>query len=216
MRFLSASLSNGRQIGFVAILAGVYFAAAKLGLQLAFVHPSATPVWPPTGIALASLLVIGYRAWPGIFLGAFLANLTTDGTVWTSLGIATGNTLEGLAGTYLVNRYANGSNAFDRPQDIFKFAALAAIVSTTVSSTIGVTSLALGGFARWADYQPIWFTWWLGDAAGALIAAPRSSSGASIPGPGGTTARCLNASSFCRRSSLSARLCSPASLRSHT
>ncbi len=154
------------------ILAGVYFIAAKLSLRLAFVHPSATAVWPPTGIALAALLVIGYRAWPGIFLGAFLANLTTAGTVWTSLGIATGNTLEGLAGAYLVNTYAGGRNAFDRAQDIFKFAALAALVGTMVSATIGVTSLALGGFARWADYRPIWFTWWLGDAAGALIAAP--------------------------------------------
>jgi anti-anti-sigma factor len=167
-----APLRTRRQIGAVVIVGGVYFAAAKLGLKLAFIHPSATPVWPPTGIAIASLLLIGSRAWPGIFAGAFLANLTTAGTVWTSLGIATGNTLEGLVGMYLVNTYANGRNAFDRPQDIFKFAALGAIASTTVSPTIGVTSLALGGFASWSDYRPIWLTWWLGDAAGALIVTP--------------------------------------------
>ncbi len=172
MRRLFASLGDGLLLGEIIIGGGVYFAAAKLGLKLAFFHPSATPVWPPTGIALASLLLIGYRAWPGIFLGAFLANLTTRGTVWTSLGIATGNTLEGLIGTYLVNTYANGSHTFNRSQDVFKFAALAAIVSTTVSATIVVTSLALGGFAAWADYRPIWFTWWLGDAAGALIFTP--------------------------------------------
>ena len=154
------------------IVAAVYFAAAKLGLRLAFYHPSATPVWPPTGIALASMLLLGYRAGPGIFLGAFLANLTTYGTVWTSLSIATGNTLEGLVGTYLVNKYANSNKVFDHPRDIFKFALLAAILSTAVSATIGVTSLALGGFARGADYRLVWLTWWLGDATGALIFAP--------------------------------------------
>lgn len=167
-----AGLKGGRALGTVLLVAGVYFAAAKLGLGLAFVHPSATPVWPPTGIALAALLLFGYRAGPGIFLGAFLANLTTYGTVWTSLGVAAGNTLEGLVGAYLVRRYANGSNLFAHPRDILKFALLAGLISTTVSATIGVTSLALGGFARWADYRPVWLTWWLGDATGALIFAP--------------------------------------------
>ncbi len=167
-----ARLGGGRQIATVIIVAGVYFVGAKLGLRLAFLHPSATPVWPGTGLALASLLLLGYRAWPGILLGAFLANLTTWGTVWTSLGIATGNTLEGVTGAYLVNTYAHGKQVFDRWQDIFTFATLGAIVSTAVSATIGVTTLALGGFAPWAGYGPIWLTWWLGDAAGALILTP--------------------------------------------
>src|SRR3989442_8879559 len=118
------------------------------------------------------MLLLGYRAGPGIFLGAFLANLTTYGTVWTSLSIATGNTLEGLVGAYLVNKYANSSNAFDHPRDIFKFALLAAILSTAVSATIGVASLALGGFARGADYWLVLLTWWLGGATGALIFSP--------------------------------------------
>src|SRR2546422_6311657 len=172
MRRLLRGWRGAPPLGDLLIVAAVYFAAAKLGLRLAFYPPSATPVWPPTGIALASMLLLGYRAGPGIFLGAFLANLTTYGTVWTSLSIATGNTLEGLVGAYLVNKYANSSNAFDHPRDIFKFALLAAILSTAVSATIGVTSLALGGFANWADYRLIWLTWWLGDATGALIFAP--------------------------------------------
>jgi len=167
-----ARLKTGSPIVAVLVLAGVYFAAAKLGLRLAIVNPSATPVWPPTGIALACLLLAGYRVAPGIFLGAFLANLTTFGTAWTSLGIATGNTLEGLAGAYLVNTYAAGTNAFAHPSNIFKFVALAAITSTAVSATVGVTSLALGGFASWANLPEIWVTWWLGDATGALIFAP--------------------------------------------
>ncbi len=160
------------RLGVIAILALAYFFAGKLGLQLAFVHQSATAVWPPTGIALAAFLTLGYGVWPGVLLGAFLVNVTTAGTVWTSLGIAVGNTLEGLLGSYLVNRYANGCNAFDRPQDVFKFAALAGVVSTTVAATCGVTSLAVGGFARWADYGSIWFTWWIGDAVGGALVAP--------------------------------------------
>ena len=87
-------------------LAAVYFAAAKVGLRLAFVNPSATAVWPPTGIALAAFLIFGVRVWPAIFAGAFVANLTTAGSVLTSIGIAGGNTLEGLLGAYLVQRFA--------------------------------------------------------------------------------------------------------------
>ena len=156
----------------LAALFAVYCAAGKLGLKLALVHASVTAVWPPTGIALAAFLLLGYRVWPAILLGAFLVNMTTAGSVATSIGIAVGNTLEGLLGSYLVNRFARGTSALERPQDIFKFAFFAGIVSTTVSATLGVTSLALFGFATWTNYEPIWLTWWLGDAAGALILAP--------------------------------------------
>jgi diguanylate cyclase (GGDEF)-like protein/PAS domain S-box-containing protein len=156
----------------VVLLAAVYFVAGRFGLTLAFVHASATAVWPPAGIALAALLLLGYRAWPGILLGAFLVNVTTAGSVATSIGIAVGNTLEGLAGAYLVNRFANGRHAFDRARDIFLFAVLAALVSTTVSPTLGVASLTLGGFAEWSRFGAIWTTWWLGDAAGVLVVTP--------------------------------------------
>lgn len=155
----------------IAILGTVYFVAGRLGLMLALVNPSATAVWPPTGIALAVFLLLGYRGWPGILLGAFLVNITTAGTVATSMGIAVGNTLEGLLGAYLINRFAKGHNAFNSAQDIFKFTVLAGI-ACTVSATLGVTSLSLGGFAQWASYGPIWLTWWLGDAVSVLIVTP--------------------------------------------
>jgi len=129
------------------VLIVVYFIAGKLGLRLAFVHASASPVWPPAGIALATLLVLGYRTWPAIFLGAFLVNLTTAGNIPTSLGIAAGNTLEAFCGAWLVNQFAGGTRVFDRSQDVFKFA-LAALVSTLVSPSFGVTSLALGRFRQ--------------------------------------------------------------------
>jgi diguanylate cyclase (GGDEF)-like protein len=161
-----------KNVATVAILAAVYFVAGKLGLQLAYVHASATAVWPCTGIAMAALLVYGYRVWPGILIGAFLVNLTTAGTVETSIGIAIGNTLEGLAGCYLVNRFAHGKDAFARAQDIFKFALLAGMAATTVSATLGVATLAVGGVANWAAFGSIWCTWWLGDAIGAVLVTP--------------------------------------------
>lgn len=161
-----------REVGLLAALAAGYFVAAKLGLRLAFVHASATPVWPNTGLALAAMLILGTRVWPAVLVGAFLANIATAGSVATSLGIAVGNTLEALVGAYLVTRFASGRRAFDRAGDVVRFALLAGIVSTTVSATFGVTSLALGGFARWTDYGPIWLTWWLGDTVGDLVVAP--------------------------------------------
>ena len=156
----------------IAILTVVYIAAGKFGLSLAFVHTNATAVWPPTGIALAALLLLGSRVWPAIFIGAFVVNITTAGSIATSIGIAFGNTIEGLVGAYLVNRFAGGPHVFSRAQDIFKFTFLAAILSTTLSATVGVTSLALTGYASWENFGPIWTTWWVGDMVGDLIIAP--------------------------------------------
>jgi diguanylate cyclase (GGDEF)-like protein len=161
-----------RNLIHIGVLAAVYFLAGKLGLRMAFVHPSSTAVWPPTGITLTAFLVFGYRVWPGIFLGAFLTNITTAGSLLTCLGIATGNTLEGVVGAYLVSRFANGQRCFEHARDTFKFALLAGMVSAMISATFGVTSLSLGGYARWADHKDIWLTWWLGDGAGAVLVAP--------------------------------------------
>src|SRR5437016_2188427 len=155
----------------IGILAVIYFIAGKFGLMLASLHASASPVWPPAGIALAGLLLLGYRAWPGIFIGAFLVNVTTAGNVATAFAIATGNTLEALVGAWLVNRFAGGTNVFDRPQGVFKFA-LAAGISTIISPAFGLTSLGVAGFVDWANYGAIWLTWWLGDATGDLVFTP--------------------------------------------
>lgn len=155
----------------ISLITLIYFVVGKLSLQMAFVHASASPVWPPAGIALAVLLLLGYRVWPAIFLGAFLVNYWTAGNIATSLGIATGNTLEAICGAWLINRFADGTHVFERPQGVFKFA-LAAIASTVLAPTFGVTSLALGHFADWTIYGAIWTTWWLGDTAGDLVVAP--------------------------------------------
>jgi integral membrane sensor domain MASE1 len=145
--------------------------AGNLGLHFAFVHASASAVWPPTGIALAALLLFGVRVWPAIFVGAFLVNVSIAGAIASSTVIAAGNTLEAVAGAWLVQRYAGGAGAFDRTQSL-RFIVLAGLISTAISATIGATSLAITGEAAWSAYGGIWLTWWLGDAAGALIVAP--------------------------------------------
>ncbi len=167
-----AQPSRRVRVAALLTLAVVYFVAGKLSLSLASVHASASAVWPPTGIALAALLVLGRSLWPAILAGAFLVNLTTEGNAATSLGIATGNTLEAVVGAWLVERFAGGSAAFERPRDVFKFLALAGLLATAISPSFGVTSLCLGGYAEWSQYGPIWLTWWLGDAGGAVVVAP--------------------------------------------
>src|SRR5262245_38571963 len=181
---------QGRAVTWAAALGvGVlYFVAGKLGLAFAVVHTNATAVWPPAGIALAAVLLLGRRVWPAIFAGAFLVTISTGGSIAASLGIAAGNTLEALVGGFLVERFANGAAAFDRAQDTFKFVA-AALLSTMMDATLGVSTLALTGFARWAEFAPIWLTWWLGDAAGDLVVTPFLVLGVRGKAPGAIGAR---------------------------
>jgi two-component system, sensor histidine kinase len=161
----------GRALGLAA-LAAVYFVAGRFGLLFSYVHASASPVWPPSGIAIAATLLFGVRVWPAILAGAFLVNVTTAGSPATSLGIAVGNTVEAVMAGYLVGRFAAGPRAFERARGIFKFAVLAGFVSTAVSATIGVLTLLLAGDASRDAAIQIWWTWWLGDLAGALVVAP--------------------------------------------
>jgi integral membrane sensor domain MASE1 len=155
----------------VIALAGVYYGAAKLGLELAFETPSVTAVWPPTGIALAALMLGGYRLWPGVALGAFLANSWTGVPVYAVVGIAAGNTLEAVVGTYLLRRI-EFRPSLERVRDVLSLAVLAAVVSTTVSATFGVTSLLAADEIAGGDYGSVWRTWWLGDMGGDLVVAP--------------------------------------------
>lgn len=152
-------------------LAFIYFAGAKLGLSMAVVAPQVTTVWPPTGIALAAILLLGLRAWPGIALGAFLANVTANEPVATAAGIAAGNTLEAVAGSWLLRR-AGFEPSLKRLSDVLTLVWWGALVSTAVSATIGVSSLCLGGMQRWSAFGALWSTWWIGDVMGDLIVAP--------------------------------------------
>ena len=153
-------------------IALAYFALAKLGLGLASIHPSVSPIWPASGLAIAAGLLWGYRALPGIFAGAFLANATTAGSIFTSVSIASGNTIEALAAAYLIRRYSDGPATFETPAGVARFAILCFSPSTLLSASIGASTLCAGGYAEWTNFVPIWLTWWLGDFAGALVVAP--------------------------------------------
>jgi len=164
--------SPGRYLAALVVVATVYFLLAKLGLRLASVNPSASPIWPPTGIALAAVLLAGQRIWPAIFIAAFAANATTAGIPATSAAIALGNTLEAVVGGFLVARLSGGVDTFASPARVAKFALVCAGPVTVVSASIGVGALSLAGFASWDKFSPIWVTWWLGDLAGALVVTP--------------------------------------------
>ena len=156
----------------VAVLAAAYYGAAKLGLNLAFASPSVTAIWPPTGIALAAVLLWGYRVWPGVALGALLANSWTGVPFYAVLGITVGNTLESLAGAYLLRELADFRASLERVKDVLALAALAGVVSTTISASIGATSLLVSNEIASSDFGSVWRTWWLGDMGGALLVAP--------------------------------------------
>ncbi len=172
MRFHRPPPAPGPRIAAWIGLATIYIIAGKLGLRVAFLNPSATPVWPPTGIAIAALLLYGRWLWPSILAGAFLVNLTTAGTVFTSLAIAGGNTLEAVVGATLVARFAGGVGSIRRSSTLVTFFGLAGLGATAIAATVGSLSLVLGGLSPWSGIFWVWSTWWLGDAVGAVVVAP--------------------------------------------
>jgi PAS domain S-box-containing protein len=155
-----------------AILALVYFAAGRLGLHFAVVNPSASPVWPASGVALSAVLLLGPRMWPGIFIGAFLVNVSTSAGFFTAISIAAGNTLEGILGGYLVGRFNEARRDFERLGDVWRFFLLGGVVSTSVAATVGAASLYFGGSMEPSAFFEVWLTWWLGDMVGVLIVTP--------------------------------------------
>lgn len=161
----------GRSVIQAVLLAGLYFVAAKVGLSLAFATEQVTTVWPPTGIAVAALLILGRSAWPGIFLGAFLANVTTHEPAWIALLIACGNTLESVVAVKLLRRFGFQA-AFERVRDVVAFIGCAAFLGPAISATVGVSALALGGIVAWTDFFSVWLVWLVGDALSALVVAP--------------------------------------------
>ncbi len=164
----------------VIAIAIIYYGAARLSLLLSFQHTNASPVWPPSGIALAMILLLGYRIWPGIMIGAFVVNVVVflankvagiGSIVAISSSIGVGNTLEAVSGAYLLHRVIGSRNPLNRSQDVFIFV-YAALLMSVISSTIGTTSLYLVGIIPGALYRTVWFTWWLGDTVGVLILTP--------------------------------------------
>lgn len=156
----------------VASLAIVYIVAARAGLMMDAVAGFATLVWPPSGLALAALLIFGLGLWPGVLLGAFVANLLAGAPLPVALGIGVGNTLEAVLAVYALHRIPDFQISLERLADVIGLIVLAAGLSTMVSATIGVTSLYLGGVISSAQLGETWRAWWLGDLIADLLVAP--------------------------------------------
>ena len=170
MRLFDKKTVGGRLL-IPLLVALAYVVAAKLGFTLAFATKQVTAVWPPTGIALAALLLWGYRVWPGIWIGAFASNALTAEPIWAAAAIATGNTLAPVFGNFLLRRF-HFENALDRVRDVLLLALLGSAVAMTVSATNGVAVLALARIVPWSAFSSVWWVWWAGDAMGVLFVAP--------------------------------------------
>jgi PAS domain S-box-containing protein len=152
------------------VISCAYLGAAKLGINLDVARGVITPVWAPSGIALAALLVLGVRYWPAIALGAFLANVTSDASVAVAAGIAVGNTLEAVVGATLVRRLGFRPE-LDRVRSVISLTVGGALLSTAVGATNGVSVLTIAG-ERQDSFLDAWVLWWFGDAVGVLMVAP--------------------------------------------
>jgi PAS domain S-box-containing protein len=153
------------------VVATAYFLSARLGFEVAFTAEQVTTVWAPTGIAQAALLIMGRRLWPAVWLGAFISNATTGAPVWTAAVIASGNTLEAVALTWLLPR-TTFDPSLSRVADAARLIGFGAVATTVISATVGVTTLCAAAQQPWDRYVGLWSAWWIGDALGSLVVAP--------------------------------------------
>jgi signal transduction histidine kinase len=172
-RVLPAAVLQGPlgHAGALVLVAVLYYAAAKLALAFAIPPGYATAVWPSSGIALAVLLLLGARYWPGIWIGAALANYTIQYSAPLAAAIATGNTLEAVIAAALVRRFIGVPHRFVRGEDVVRFVAVA-MAGCAVAASVATVALGTGGFMAWRDSWPNWWTWWQGDLAGLVIVTP--------------------------------------------
>jgi integral membrane sensor domain MASE1 len=167
-----------KRLAEILAIALAYVATAKLGFLVAIPPGNVTPVWPPSGLALAAALVFGYRSGLGIWLGSFSANAWfftqsiafSAATVVSASSIALGSTLQALFAAFLIKRVV-GTTRPERLFDVIKFLGIAA-VSCLIASFWGVMTLVLASLVSLGNYPYAWFTWWLGDLAGILVIAP--------------------------------------------
>ena len=152
-------------------MAIAYVAFAKIGFAFAFATKQVTAVWPPAGIAVATLLLFGYRTWPGVWLGAFISNATADEPLLVAAGIAVGNTLGPLLAAFLL-RLTGFDGALARLRDIVGLLVLGSALAMCVTATSGTSALALAGVIPWSAWTSVWWVWWWGDTMGVLLIAP--------------------------------------------
>jgi PAS domain S-box-containing protein len=182
-----------RLAGQAVLLAVLYFAAAKVSLLAAIPPGYATAIWPPSGIALAILLLYGNRLWPGIWIGSFAANLTIEGALLASAIIATGSSVQGYAVATLMRRYIGVPRRFERVREVMVFVGLAA-GGAIIAPTVALLPLA-AIYPLGADLARNWWTWWQGDTCGMLVFTPLLLTW-TAPGIAWTARRVLEAVAF--------------------
>ncbi len=157
----------------VVILTAFYFLGGLLGKQGAFLSGSIALVWPPSGIALAAILLFGYKFWPGVALGAILFSFL-DGVPFGffTLGTAIGNTIGAVICAYLLRRMIDFNNAMQRTRDVTGFIGLACFLGTTVNAMFNVVSLIYAGAVGWEDTFTRVLEWWVPNALAGLVVAP--------------------------------------------
>jgi diguanylate cyclase (GGDEF)-like protein len=152
-------------------VAAAYYLAARFGLGLQLVRGQVTPLWPPTGVALVCLLLLGGRIWPGITLGALLVNAPIGPSVSAVVAIAIGNTLAPLCAYWLLRRVGFRTE-LDRLRDGLWLVSLGALTAMLVSATIGTVALLAADAIPASNFWSVWSVWWTGDAMGVLVIAP--------------------------------------------
>jgi PAS domain S-box-containing protein len=175
---LVVMVNIGNRLVEALAIAIVYIATAQLGFLAAISPGNVTVVWPPSGIALAAMLLLGYRAWAGVWLGSFLVNVlffifhdTLFSTAVTAgSSIAAGSTLQAFLATFLYRRMI-GPRLPHKFKGVFNFMTIATL-SCLIAATVGVSSLGFGSAIAWSNYPDTWLTWWLGDVVGILTVAP--------------------------------------------
>ena len=165
-------VSLGQEHTLLVLLAIAYIVTGRAGLAFGYENPAATVIFPPAGIALGALLVLGYRVWPVVLLAATLLYASVLGAVPAVPILAAGNTAEGLFAAYLMNRFAGGRHALQTPKHALRFAGLVALTSVCCSSMVASLTLTLFGLAPLASADMLWLNWSLGAFAGTVLTAP--------------------------------------------
>jgi len=178
----SAWQPTGKLLGRILGVAALYFITGKLGTRLALPPGYATAIWPPSGIALAAVLVFGYSVWPGICLGSCLVNLPTTlhalshASAWEALlvlvSIGLGASLEAVVGAFFVKRFVGFPDPLEEERKVIWFLILGGPLSCFINATMSVTILSMVGVIPWTNYPINWGTWWIGDSIGVIILTP--------------------------------------------
>src|SRR5580704_2113288 len=184
LRMTSAAIGKAPAIGLHGVfkaatytleliaIAVAYFGLAVSGLLVPWINPTATPLWPPTGLALALMLLRGYRIWPAILLGAFFSTAVGGGGLSEATCIALGTPVAALAGAWLIDRWSHGRETFATPLGVAKFALIAFAPTAMISATMAIAGLVLANDLGLASPVATWAARWLADAAGTLLIAP--------------------------------------------